>query len=67
MIYPKSKLSSAGAHTINRKNYTQEQREQLKKQIADRLSKKYGLDLTEQIHTQVSNYINANPHVTAEG
>ncbi|KAM3132392.1 hypothetical protein pb186bvf_015492 [Paramecium bursaria] len=66
MIYPKNKLSSAGEQTISRKTFTQNQKDEIRKQIVERLSRKYGLDKIDQINTKVTNYINQN-NVTAEG
>lgn len=42
-----------------------DQKEELKKVIADRLSKKYGLKYSDLIKDEVNNFLQTNKNVTA--
>lgn len=65
-MYPKQHPSTK-SEPKSRKNLTQVQREELKRTVAERLSKKYGINNTDLIFGEVANYMNQNPHITAEG
>jgi len=57
MMYPKQHPSTK-SEPKSRKNLTQVQREELKRTVAERLSKKYGINNTDLIFGEVANYMN---------
>jgi len=56
-MYPKQHPSTK-SEPKSRKNLTQVQREELKRTVAERLSKKYGINNTDLIFGEVANYMN---------
>ncbi|EGR33821.1 hypothetical protein IMG5_036370 [Ichthyophthirius multifiliis] len=66
-MYPKKHPANNPSEIKSRKNLTQQQKEELKRQVADRLSKKYGIQNSELIKGEVSNYMKNTTHITAEG
>lgn len=65
MMYPRK--PPAKDEPKSRKNLTQFQREDLKRTVAERLAKKYGINNTDMIFGEVANYMNENQNITAEG
>ncbi|EAR96534.1 hypothetical protein TTHERM_00192030 (macronuclear) [Tetrahymena thermophila SB210] len=65
MMYPRKPPTKD--EPKSRKNLTQFQREELKRAVAERLSKKYGINNTDLIFGEVANYMNEHQNITAEG